>query len=97
MNELGIKLELASMMSASKGTQSYDLYMKEKKEGLESLRTRAQLIAETFNSIEGIESNRVAGAMYAFPKIILPPKAIKAAADKKQKPDFFYAMELLET
>lgn len=79
-----------------KGDQSYELYMKEKQEVLESLRERAKLIADTFNSIPGIVSNPVAGAMYAFPKIVLPPKAIKAAEDRGQKPDFFYAMSLLE-
>lgn len=80
-----------------KGTPSYDLYMKEKKETLESLRKRAEITAETYNSIPGIESNQVAGAMYAFPKIHLPPKAIKAAESKGQKPDFLYAMALLES
>lgn len=79
-----------------KGGASYDLFMKEKQEVLESLRERAKLTADTFNSIPGIVSNPVAGAMYAFPKIILPPKAIKAAEEKGQKPDFFYAMTLLE-
>ena len=79
-----------------KGTSSYDLYLSEKRECLESLRKRAELVADTFNSIPGIESNKVAGAMYAFPKILLPPKAIKAAESKGQKPDFLYAMELLE-
>ena len=79
-----------------KGSPSYDLFIKEKQEVLDSLRERAKLIADTFNSIPGIESNPVAGAMYAFPRIVLPDKAIKAAQDRGQKPDFFYAMTLLE-
>lgn len=80
-----------------KGSASFQLYCDEKQEVLRSLKERASLIAETFNSIPGIESNRVAGAMYAFPKILIPPKAIKAAEDKGQKPDFLYAMALLES
>ena len=80
-----------------KGTPSHQLYVEQKEEVLKSLQKRAQLIADTFNSIPGIESNRVAGAMYAFPKILLPQKAINAAKEKGQKPDFFYAMALLET
>lgn len=80
-----------------KGDDSYDVFAKEKQSVLESLRERAKLTADTFNSIPGIESNPVAGAMYAFPKIDIPPKAIKAAEERGQKPDFFYAMSLLES
>ncbi|CAG2122906.1 unnamed protein product, partial [Medioppia subpectinata] len=149
MHELGIRLELVSMMSASKGfmgecglrggyleitnfdaqvkamflkmlsarlcssilgqiamdcvvkppaigSPSYERFIKEKEEVLESLRLRAKLTADTFNSIPGIVSNPVAGAMYAFPRIVLPEKAIKAAEERGQKADFFYAMTLLE-
>ena len=34
--------------------------------------------------------------MYAFPRIHLPEKAIKAAGAVGQTPDFFYLMALLE-
>ncbi|CAG2173170.1 unnamed protein product, partial [Oppiella nova] len=78
------------------GEPSYEIFIKEKEEVLESLRKRAKLTADTFNSIPGIVSNPVAGAMYAFPKIVLPDKAIKAAEERGQKPDFFYVMTLLE-
>ncbi|XP_054165907.1 alanine aminotransferase 2-like [Oppia nitens] len=79
-----------------KGSPSYDIFIKEKQEILDSLQKRAKLVADTFNSIPGIVSNPVAGAMYAFPKIELPEKLIKMAEEKQQKPDFFYAMTLLE-
>ncbi|RWS09561.1 alanine aminotransferase 2-like protein [Dinothrombium tinctorium] len=79
------------------GDPSYDLHEKEKSEVLESLKHRAQLAADTFNSIPGMKCNIVAGAMYAFPQIILPEKAIKAAQSLNQAPDFFYAMNLLES
>jgi alanine transaminase len=79
------------------GSPSYDLHEKEKKEVLDSLLSRAKLAAKTFNSIPGMKSNTVAGAMYAFPQITLPDKAIAAAKEKGQAPDFFYAWELLET
>lgn len=36
------------------------------------------------------------GAMYVFPQIDIPPKAIKAAKDNGQAPDVFYAFKLLE-
>lgn len=51
------------------GSPSYDLFIKEKTHVLESLAKRAQMVAETFNSIPGIQCNPVQGAMYAFPKV----------------------------
>ncbi|KAH8018596.1 hypothetical protein HPB51_009035 [Rhipicephalus microplus] len=61
------------------GEPSYDLFIKEKTAVLDSLKKRAQLVADTFNSFEGFRCNRVAGAMYAFPKFTLPQKAIEEA------------------
>lgn len=78
------------------GGESYETWAKEKKEVLDSLHKRAKMIAETFNSIPGIQCNPVQGAMYAFPKISLPQKAIDAAKAKGQPADTFYAFELLE-
>ncbi|RWS25992.1 alanine aminotransferase 2-like protein [Leptotrombidium deliense] len=150
MHEMGEKIELASMMSASKGYMgecglrggycefinldadvkamffkmlsarlcssilgqiamdcvvrpplpgepSFEQHEKEKAEVLRSLKERAKLVADTFNSIPGMKSNVVAGAMYAFPELKLPEKAVQAAKEAKQAPDFFYAMNLLET
>lgn len=37
------------------------------------------------------------GAMYVFPRVDLPPKAIEAARAKGQEPDVFYAFKLLES
>jgi aspartate/methionine/tyrosine aminotransferase len=51
------------------GEPSYDAYVKEKKAVLQSLAERAKMVAETFNSIEGVSCNKVQGAMYAFPKV----------------------------
>ncbi|XP_061378378.1 alanine aminotransferase 1 isoform X2 [Danaus plexippus] len=78
------------------GEPSYDLWIKEKTDILTSLKDRAKLIAETFNTFEGFKCNVVQGAMYAFPRITLPPKAIQAAKEKNMAPDVFYAFRLLE-
>lgn len=40
--------------------------------------------------------NLVAGAMYSFPQIRLPPKAIEAAKRAGKVPDVFYCLKLLE-
>lgn len=78
------------------GQESYELFEKERQKVLTDLKAKAKLVADTLNSIEGIKCNKVAGAMYAFPQIILPEKAIKAAEAVNQKPDFFYLWALLE-
>jgi len=79
------------------GDPSYNLWLKEKTKVLESLRHRAEMVAETFNSIEGFSCNPVQGAMYAFPQIRLPQKAIEAAKKAGQAADVFYAFQLLES
>lgn len=78
------------------GEPSYELFEKERQKILGDLKAKAKLVADTFNSIEGISCNKVAGAMYAFPRITLPEKAIDAAKQAGQAPDFFYLMALLE-
>ena len=37
------------------------------------------MTTEVLNSMENVKCNEVAGAMYAFPRITLPKKAIEAA------------------
>lgn len=62
-----------------KGDPSYELWNKEKTAVLESLKTRAEMVSEAYNKIEGVSCNPVTGAMYAFPQIHLPKKAIEKA------------------
>lgn len=78
------------------GEPSYELFMKEKNGVLQSLKERAEMVANTFNSIEGFTCNPVQGAMYAFPQFKLPTKALEAAKKVGQTPDTFYAFQLLE-
>ncbi|XP_072378440.1 alanine aminotransferase 1 [Diabrotica undecimpunctata] len=79
------------------GEPSYEQFEKDKASVLESLKLRAKMVADTFNSMEGFSCNPVQGAMYAFPQFKLPPKAIEAAKKKGQAPDAFYAFDLLES
>jgi aspartate/methionine/tyrosine aminotransferase len=55
------------------GEASHALWKQERDQILSELRTRAALLAEGLNRIPGIQCNVVAGAMYAFPKVTLPP------------------------
>jgi len=78
------------------GEGSYALYAKEKADILDSLKRRASKIAQILNKLEGVECQDSEGAMYAFPTIKLPPKAIAAAKAAKMDPDAFYCMAMLE-
>ncbi|KAK3887198.1 hypothetical protein Pcinc_008679 [Petrolisthes cinctipes] len=78
------------------GEPSYEQFLTEKKGVLSSLAQRAKMVVEAFNSVPGMSCNIVQGAMYAFPQIMLPEKAIAAARKAGQEPDVFYAFQLLE-
>jgi alanine transaminase len=71
-------------------------YHNEKRAVLESLRERAILVESKLNQIPGISCNPIQGALYAFPRIEIPEKAIKKARVQGVEPDFLYCMELLE-
>ncbi|VDK89288.1 unnamed protein product, partial [Onchocerca ochengi] len=79
------------------GEPSYDRWLEEKTTILNSLKDRARAVCEAFDSMDGIECNPVQGAMYAFPRIEMPQKAIDKAKSLNQEADFFYAMQLLES
>lgn len=61
------------------GDPSFALYDREKREIQDSLRRRAEIVEKGLNAIEGIHCNAVAGAMYAFPRIQLPPGVTDSA------------------
>jgi len=68
------------------GMPSYTQYAAERGAILDTLKQRALLLAEGLNRVEGISCNVIAGAMYAFPSIVLP----------QGRTDFDYALALLE-
>ncbi|XP_053914921.1 alanine aminotransferase 1 isoform X2 [Cuculus canorus] len=78
------------------GEPSYELFMKEKQEVLSTLAHKAHLTQEIFNRTPGIRCNPVQGAMYSFPRIELPPRAVAAAEAQGQAPDMFFCIKLLE-
>jgi aspartate/methionine/tyrosine aminotransferase len=61
------------------GDPSFALYDRERREILESLRRRAATLEKGLNAVDGMHSNAIAGAMYAFPRIELPPGVTDAA------------------
>jgi len=61
------------------GEPSFALYDRERREILESLRRRAATLEKGLNAVRGMQCNAIAGAMYAFPRIELPPEVTDAA------------------
>ncbi|KFO61771.1 Alanine aminotransferase 2, partial [Corvus brachyrhynchos] len=78
------------------GEPSYERFQAEKEAVLNSLAEKARLTQEIFNRTPGIHCNPVQGAMYSFPRIDLPARALAAAKEKNQAPDMFFCMKLLE-
>lgn len=78
------------------GGESYDKFIVEEGAIFGSLARRSSALVDGLNAIDGVECQRAEGAMYAFPSIQLPEKAIKEAESKNQTPDTLYALSLLE-
>lgn len=78
------------------GDPSYELFLSERDTVLRDLAEKAKLTSETLNSLDGVSCNAVQGAMYAFPSLQLPKKAIQKAKEEGVEPDFFYCLSLLE-
>ena len=57
----------------------FKLLLQEKSEILGSLKRRAELLVGALNKLEGVSCNAAEGALYAFPKITLPERAIEEA------------------
>lgn len=78
------------------GEVSYDRFSKETTAILDSYKKRAKLTTEILNSLENVKCNVVAGAMYAFPRVTLPQRAIEEAKAQGLPPDDFYCWQALE-
>lgn len=50
----------------------------------------------TQHSLDGVSCQDTEGALYAFPKIDLPPAVMDAAKAAGKSPDVFYCLELLK-
>ncbi|KAM9789163.1 alanine aminotransferase 2-like [Neosynchiropus ocellatus] len=78
------------------GEPSYHQFIKERTATLSALAEKAKLTEQVLNTVPGIRCNPVQGAMYSFPRITIPEKAVREAEEKGQQPDMFYCMRMLE-
>ncbi|KAI8850840.1 pyridoxal phosphate-dependent transferase [Chytridium lagenaria] len=72
------------------GDESYAQYDKEIKTIYSSLARRAESLAKALNELEGVTCNPAQGAMYLFPQITLPKKAVEEARKQGREPDDMY-------
>jgi len=76
--------------------ESYELFCKEESTIFQSLVRRSAALVKGLNAIPGIECQPAEGAMYAFPSIVIPKKAIEEAKRDGKTPDTLYCLSLLE-
>ncbi|KAJ1700490.1 hypothetical protein LUZ63_000269 [Rhynchospora breviuscula] len=95
-NTTGQILASLIMNPPKPGEESHKLFFSEKEAILSSLGRRAKALEDAFNSMEGVSCQKAEGAMYLFPRIKLPNKAIDAADKAGMVPDAFYALRLLD-
>lgn len=78
------------------GDPSYSLYNEETQLIQTTLVHNARRIFEVLNSVPELSCQPVEGGGFAFPRVHLPPKAIRKAKEAGMEPDVFYCWRLLE-
>lgn len=76
--------------------ESYKRFAEEEAEIFEGLKRRSKKLVDGLNAAEGFSCNPADGAMYAFPSVVIPPKAIEHAEQQGIAPDTLYALSLLD-
>jgi alanine transaminase len=77
------------------GDASYDQWLVETTTTHDDLASRSKLMSERFNSLPGMSCQPAEGAMYLFPKIDIPPKAVEEAKRREKAADVMYTLDLL--
>ncbi|MDX1571101.1 MAG: aminotransferase class I/II-fold pyridoxal phosphate-dependent enzyme [Xanthomonadales bacterium] len=80
----------------AEGSDSHATFHAQREAILASLRNKSARMVEAFNRLPGIDCQPVDGAMYVFPRIDLPRRAIEAAHAEGRSPDMHYCLSLLE-
>ncbi|PVG01621.1 putative alanine transaminase [Serendipita vermifera] len=78
------------------GEESYPLWKEETDKIHKALAERTVLMAKRLNALPGMSCAPSPGALYLFPRLHLPEKALQAAKDAGRTPDNFYALALLD-
>ena len=86
-NTVGQALTYLMVNPPEEGSESHDLFMKERSNILGALQAKAEMIRNAFKEMKGVECFGRVGAMYLFPRLGKLPDG---------KSDFDYCMGLLE-
>lgn len=78
------------------GEESYLLWKKETDTIHKALAERTGIMAARLNKLPGVSCVDSPGALYLYPQIHLPQKAIEAARKAGKEPDALYSLELLD-
>ena len=78
------------------GEPSYALWKEETDAIHNALAARTKVMAERLNKLPGVTCVDSPGALYLYPQLHLPPKALEAAKAAGKAPDTFYALALLD-
>ena len=76
--------------------RSFTRYASERDAILSSLSRRAVKLQAALCKLEGVTCESPEGALYVFPSLALPPKAVAAAAAVAKAADTFYCLALLD-
>ncbi|KAL7510056.1 hypothetical protein ACHAXN_006972 [Cyclotella atomus] len=80
----------------NKGDVSYESHEREKIALFEGLKQRASMVSDGLNNIPGFACQPATGAMYCFPSVHIPQKAIEVSNEMGISPDTLYALDLLQ-
>lgn len=78
------------------GEPSYKLWKEETDAIHKTLFERSKKMAKSFGELEGISCGEAQGALYLFPEITLPKKAVEKAKEEKRQPDLYYCLRMLD-
>jgi alanine transaminase len=78
------------------GDESYAVWKQETDAIHVALANRTRVMAERLNELPGVSCVNSPGALYLYPKLELPDKAVDAARAAGKEPDAFYALQLLD-
>lgn len=77
------------------GDASYDQWLVETTTTHDNLASRSKYMCERFNQLDGMSCQPAEGAMYLFPQITMPEKAVAKAKEIGKPADVMYTLDLL--
>lgn len=90
--QVGVDLLVAP---PQEGDPSYEQWHTETSTTLDNLKSRSQIMSDRFNALPGMSCQPADGAMYLFPQIDMPQRAIEEAKKRGKEADVMYALDLL--